>query len=226
MFEDRADAGRQLAAKLSAYRNRANAILLALPRGGVEVGLALHAALGLPLDVLITRKLRAPENPEYALGALSETGYRYVNPDAETLVSTAWGRDYLEQETAHQAREIERRKELYRQGAGLPPVLARTVLVVDDGIATGSTATAAVRGLRTLNPSEIVVAAPLASAQAVDALGREADCVEVVSIPEPFVAVGEHYERFPQVTDSEVAACLEAAGRYPNPTPRTRGGLC
>lgn len=215
MFEDRAEAGQQLATKLEAYRNRASAILLALPRGGVEVGLALHAALALPLDVLITRKLRAPENPEYALGALTETGYRYINPDAETLVSTAWGGRHLERETEHQAREIERRKELYRHGAGLPPLLDRTVLVVDDGIATGSTVIAGVRGLRTLNPSEIVVAAPVASAQALEALGEEADRVVVVSIPERFFAVGESYGWFPQVTDSEVVACLEAARRTP-----------
>lgn len=215
MFEDRAEAGRQLATKLEAYRNRAGAILLALPRGGVEVGLAVHFALKLPLDVLITRKLRAPENPEYALGALTETGYRYINPDAEPLVSGVSGQAYLERETAHQRQEIERRKGLYRDGGSLPPLLDRPVVVVDDGIATGSTVIAAVRGLRKLSPSEIVVAAPVASAQALDALGEEADRVVVVSIPERFFAVGEHYSWFPQVTDSEVVACLEAARETP-----------
>ena len=119
MFEDRAEAGRRLATKLEAYRNRAGAILLALPRGGVEVGLAVHYALRLPLDVLITRKLRAPENPEYALGALTETGYRYINPDAEPLVSGALGQAYLEKETAHQAQEIERRKALLVRSSSL-----------------------------------------------------------------------------------------------------------
>jgi putative phosphoribosyl transferase len=215
VFEDRAEAGRRLAEKLGAYRNRARAILLALPRGGVEVGLALHASLALPLDVLITRKLRAPENPEYALGALTETGYRYINPDAAPLISGTGGREYLERETAHQAREIERRKALYRNGAGLPTLADRTVLVIDDGIATGSTAIAAVRGLRKLNPSEIVVASPVASTQALDTLGEEADRLVVVSIPDRFFSVGEHYSWFPQVTDSEVVACLETARRAP-----------
>jgi putative phosphoribosyl transferase len=215
VFRDRAEGGRLLGEKLTAYRNRADAIILALPRGGVAVGFAVYEALSLPLDVLITRKLRAPENPEYALGALTETGYRYINPDIRALVSESWGKDYLERETAFQTGEIERRKQLYRDGAGLPTLDEKAVLLIDDGIATGSTVIAAVRGLRALAPSEIVVGAPVASRQAAEALTGEADGVVVVSVPERFCAVGEHYDWFPQVTDSQVVAALRAARGIP-----------
>jgi len=211
MFEDRLEAGRLLASKLSEYRDSPDGIILALPRGGVVVAFAIHEALHLPLDVLITRKLRAPENPEYALGALTETGYRFVNPDVAGLIAGAWSEGYLDMETEHQRREIERRRQLYRAGAGLPEIAGRIVLLVDDGVATGSTVIAAVRGVRPLGPKRIVVAVPVGSRQAIRALEAEADSVVAVSAPSHFQAVGEHYLRFPQVDDEEVVRYLGEA---------------
>jgi predicted phosphoribosyltransferase len=216
MFEDRLEAGQALASALDAYRNAPDAVVLALPRGGVVVGFAVSRALGLPLDVIITRKLRAPENPEYALGALTETGDRFVNPDVDGLVVDSWGKEYLEQETAWQRSEIERRKELYRNGAGLGDLAGQTVLLVDDGVATGSTLIAAVRGVRAQNPNRIVVGIPVGSRQAIESLSREADEVVAVSVPSRFFAVGEHYRYFPQVSDDEVVRYLREAARPPS----------
>lgn len=216
MFEDRCEAGHLLAAELTQYRGASSGIILALPRGGVVVAFAVHQALGLPLDVYITRKLRAPENPEFALGAVTETGYRFVNPDVQELVSDAWVKSYLERETKHQRQEIERRKQLYRNGNDLPDLRNRTVLVVDDGVATGSTFMAAVRGIQARSPARLVAATPVGSSQAIEALRREADEVVVVSVPVSFRAVGEHYIHFPQVEDSEVVTLLQLA-RKPNP---------
>ncbi|HSG27563.1 MAG TPA: phosphoribosyltransferase family protein, partial [Candidatus Krumholzibacterium sp.] len=161
MFEDRLAAGQALTAELSDYDHSPDAIVLALPRGGVVVGFAIHRALDLPLDVFITRKLRAPENPEFALGALTETGYRFVNPDVQGWAADPWAESYLARETEHQRLEIDQRKQLYRSGRDLSGIAGRTVLLVDDGVATGSTVIAAVRGLRVLGPAQIVVAAPV-----------------------------------------------------------------
>ena len=209
MFQDRLDAGKQLAEKLRRYRDRPNTLILALPRGGIVVGFALYQALHLPLDVFITRKLRASGNPEYALGAITETGYRFYNPEALSLFGSSG--EYLEREIAHQRQEIEHRKHLYRGGCDLEDVRGRTVLVVDDGIATGSTVMAAVRGLGNLGAGPIVVAVPVAAPSAVRDLEREAHEVVVVSEPAYFIAVGAHYREFPQVDDNEVAAYLRMA---------------
>jgi putative phosphoribosyl transferase len=224
MFEDRLDAGRLLASRLAGYRDSPDGIILALPRGGVVVGFAVHEALHLPLDVFMTRKLGAPENPEYALGALAETGYRFVNPDVEGLVAGSWGGEYIEQETRRQRREIEHRKQLYRDGGDLPDLRNRTVLLVDDGVATGSTVIAAVRSFGALDPRRIIVAVPVASRQAMETLAGEADEVVALSVPYRFVAVGEHYRQFPQVTDAEVVEYLDAARLAHSPRPSPEKG--
>jgi len=210
MFEDRMEAGRLLAASLAEYQDDPNSIILALPRGGATVGFALHQALGLPLNVFITRKLGAPQNPEYALGALTETGHRFLNIDLESEDGSRV-RHYLDEEVGRQQEEIRRRQQLYRRGAPLGRLDGRTVILVDDGIATGATAIAAVRGLRTLSPGKIVVTAPVASQQALEALRTEADAIVVLSIPSHFFAVGEQYRRFPQVEDREVLEYLDAS---------------
>lgn len=209
MFENRLEGGERLAEQLSRYRNRSNALILALPRGGIVVGFALHQALHLPLDVFITRKLRAPGNPEYAMGAVAETGYCFYNPEALSLFPAE--SEYLEQEAAHQRQEIDRRKQLYREGRDMQDIGGRTVLLVDDGIATGSTVMAAVRGLKGLHAGRIVVAAPVAALAAVRNLEREADEVVVVEQPMDFAAVGAHYREFSQVEDHEVAEYLRMA---------------
>jgi putative phosphoribosyl transferase len=217
VFEDRLDAGRSLVSELSRFADSPGSILLALPRGGVAIGFALHQALRLPLDVFITRKLRAPENPEFAIGALTETGYRFVNPDVRDLFLDSWGEAYLKKETEHQRLEIERRKQLYRNGDSLPELAGRTVFLVDDGVATGSTVVAAVRGVRALEPRTIIVAVPVGSPQAATTLRGEADQVVVLSTPPRFRAVGEYYEHFEQVSDDDVIAYLKAA-RTPGTT--------
>jgi predicted phosphoribosyltransferase len=209
MFENRLEAGKKLAEKLSRYHDRPNSLILALPRGGIVVGFALHQALHLPLDVCITRKLRAPGNREYAMGAITETGYRFDNPEAASLFGSEG--EYLEREIAYQRQEIERRKRLYRDGRDLEDIGGRMVLVVDDGIATGSTVMAAVRGLKALHAGRIVVAVPVAAPGAVRDLQGEADEVAVVSKPWHFMAVGAHYRDFPQVEDDEVAGYLRMA---------------
>lgn len=220
MFDDRLEAGRLLAAELGEYGDSPDTLILALPRGGVVVGFAIHEALRLPLDVFITRKLRAPDNPEYALGALTETGYRYVNPDVKRILADSWGEGYLEEETEHQRLEITRRQGLYRNGGVLPELRGLTILLVDDGVATGSTVMAAVRGIRPCAPGPIVVAVPVGSPQAIETLRSEADDVVALAVPSGFMAVGEHYLHFPQVDDREVVGYLDSARlSVPRPQP-------
>jgi putative phosphoribosyl transferase len=213
-FVDRAAAGRRLAAALAQYRGT-DSLILALPRGGVVVGHAVARALGLPLDVLITRKIGAPFNPEYAIGAVSEEGDVQLNHRevADLGITSA----YINQEVTRQRAEIQRQALLYR--GRRPPVLVRgkTVILVDDGIATGFTMFASVKTLRSRDPAAIVVAVPVSPPSTADALAREADRVVCLLTPDPFYAVGNWYQDFDQVTDEEVRSLLQTAA----PTDRT-----
>ena len=211
MFQDRQTAGYQLAARLSAYRDDCTALILALPRGGVAVGYTMSLALRLPLDVFITRKLRAPENPEFALGALSETGNVFLNPEAVHYYAGRDLKPYLDEEIRIQQDEIARRQALYRDGRPLPELADRTVLLVDDGIATGATFFASVEALRKLGPKRLVAAIPVGPPDTIGELQRKVDEMVVVSQPERFVAVGNHYRNFAQVEDDEVVEYLKAA---------------
>lgn len=214
MLRDRDEAGRLLAERLGAYRRDPQALVLALPRGGVVVGAAIGASLQLPLDVFLVRKLGAPGNPEYALGALTETGTIYLNPEVrEVLARHVAPEEYLDR-TIHAEREaMARRQTLYRGGKPLPALSGRTILLVDDGIATGATFLASIRALRSLGVARLVAAIPVGPPETLRDVGKLVDELVWLLAPEPFFAVGNHYENFTQVEDDEVMAYLTQAQR-------------
>jgi Predicted phosphoribosyltransferases len=209
VFRDREDAGRLLAAKLGAYRDNPGGLILALPRGGVAIGYELSRALHLPLDVFITRKLSTPDNPEYAIGALSETGAVYLNPDAVEAFRLSPAN--LNALIGHAREEITRRQERYRNGAPLAAVTGRTIILVDDGMATGATFFATIEAITELSPRRLVAAVPVAPEDNVDPVRSRVDEFIVLTTPAPFFAVGQHYQCFAQVDDAEVLEYLHAA---------------
>ena len=205
MFTDRRHAGQELGHALHRYAGT-NPIVLALPRGGVPIGREIASALDAELDVLIIRKLGAPNNPEFAIGAVGEGGA--VVLDEQTVVSMHMDDATLERIVTETRREIDRRVDAYRRGRSLPSLAGRTVIIVDDGLATGSTAAAAVEVIKSLGAEDIVLAVPTGSHQAVTLLRDR--CDEVICLEEPpwFGSVGAQYESFPQVSDEEVLALL------------------
>jgi len=207
LFHDRHDAGRRLAQKLLHYKEVKDTIVIALPRGGVVVGYDVSLALRLPLDVLITRKLGTPLNPELAMGALAETGYVHMNQDViqEYDVSKV----QLDQEMLRQESEVQRRIERYRGGRALPPLKGRTVILVDDGIATGATFYATLGALIKSETGRVVAAVPVAPPRIVTELETLVDEVVVLHTSAWFFGIAQFYERFPQVEDEEVIACLD-----------------
>lgn len=207
VFRDRREAGKLLARALAHYAGRKDVVVLGLPRGGVPVAAEVARALGAPLDVLIVRKLGAPGQDELAIGAIAEGGARVLNQGlVENLGLTRWEIDELAQS---EERELERRVQIYRGGRDPLPVADRTVIVVDDGIATGATMRAGLQSLRARGATLVVAAAPVGAADSVDALREDADEVVVLETPAWFRAVGQWYENFGQTTDEEVRACLE-----------------
>lgn len=208
IFEDRADAGRRLADALTDVPS-ADAVVLGIPRGGVLVAAEVAARLHVPLDVVVPRKIGAPQNPELGVGAIAP-GVRVL--DEAMIVRLGVGRSYLEAEIERQEREIERRSAAYRRGREPVPVNERTAIVVDDGVATGGTAIAALRWARSAGAREVVVAVPVSPAAALPRLRREADRVVTLATPEPFYAVGEWYRRFGQASDADVVAALDRDG--------------
>ncbi|MGA7887018.1 MAG: phosphoribosyltransferase [Acidobacteriaceae bacterium] len=209
-FMDRREAGRALARGLRKMPGLNGALVLALPRGGVPVGYEVARGLGLPLDVLVVRKLGVPGQEELAMGAVSGSGVLVVNPDVVRALGI--GQEEIEARAAHERAEIARREALYRGGRRALDVAGRTALVVDDGLATGSTMMAAVRSLRPV-AGRVVVAVPVGSRGACEDLRRVADEVICLQTPEPFHAVGEFYEDFWQTSDAEVAELLAEANR-------------
>lgn len=212
-YRDRRDAGRVLADRLREYAGRQDVIVLALPRGGVPVGYEIASAIGAPLDVFMVRKLGLPGHPEFAMGAIASGGVRVLNEDL-----IRWYRvpaSAVDQVARAEQQELERREQAYR--AGRPPlsVDGRTVILVDDGLATGSTMRAAVLAVRRLLPSEIIVAAPVGAADSCRALAEVADDVVCARMPDPMRAVGLWYQNFEQTTDEEVRALLVAAAGEP-----------
>jgi putative phosphoribosyl transferase len=210
-FRDRLDAGKKLAARLEEYRG-SSAIVLGLARGGVVVGYAVATALDLPFQALVVRKLGAPQNSELAIGAVSETGEQWL--DLDIVRAAGATEEYIRREVEVQVAEARRREHEYRTGDGLSAARGKPAIVVDDGIATGSTALVAVRSARDLGASEVILAIPVASQQAVDFLQRHVDRLVVLMTPEPFMAVGLHYDRFDQVSDEEVIAYLKRAAAH------------
>jgi len=209
MFRNREEAGRILADRLSHYRNDPTSLILALPRGGVAVGYQLSLALHLPLDVFITRKIGAPGNPEYAIGAVAETGSRYLNQEA--VSSFGLSRYGLDRLIHVQEQEIARRKDLYRQGRPLPHLTGRTVLLVDDGIATGSTFLASALAIRGLQPRHLVGAIPVGPPSTIREVRAHVDELVVLMTPDPFEAVGNFFMDFTQVEDRDVVEYLNLA---------------
>jgi putative phosphoribosyl transferase len=209
MFRNREEAGRILADELSRYRNDPTALILALPRGGVAVGYQLSLALHLPLDVFITRKIGAPDNPEYAIGAVTETGSHYLNQEA--VSSLGISRHELNRLIQVQEKEIARRRNLYRQGRQLPQLTGRTILLVDDGIATGSTFMASALAIRRLQPRHLVGVIPVGPPSTICDVRPHVDELVVLMTPDPFEAVGNFFVDFTQVEDRDVIQYLNLA---------------
>ena len=203
IFTDRRDAGERLAQALRHLE--ANALVLAIPRGGVIVGDVVARELGVPLDVVVPRKVGAPGNPELAIGAVAP-GIRVL--DTRMVRALGVSERYLEREIATQEAEIERRQQVYRGGRPSQPVSGRVAIVVDDGVATGSTAVAALRWARAQGAERVVLAVPVAPPQTIDRLRVEADEVVALETPQPFLAVGEWYRDFDQTTDEQVVSAL------------------
>ncbi|GAB4447002.1 MAG: phosphoribosyltransferase [Chloroflexi bacterium OHK40] len=215
-FRDRRDAGRRLAALLSAYANRSDVLVLALPRGGVPVAFEVARALDAPLDVFLVRKLGVPGHEELAMGAIASGGVgvlndelvRHLNLPAHVVAAV----------TAREQQELARRERLYRGDRPRPEVHGRTVILVDDGLATGATMSAAIKALRQQRPDRIVVAVPVAAPESCAALREEADDIVCAITPEPFYAVGLWYADFSQTTDEAVRDLL-AQARVPFTAP-------
>ena len=208
-FHDRTDAGRLLAANLAAYAGRSDVTVLALPRGGVPVAYEVARALGAPLDVFLVRKLGLPGHEEFAMGAIASGDIRLVNEDVvrEYGVTEA----EIDSVIAVEERELARRERAYRDGRPLPSLEGRTVILIDDGLATGASMQAAVLALRERSPGKTIVAVPVAAAETCVEFRGWVDEIVCVETPDPFYAVGIWYEDFGQTTDQEVHDLLSAA---------------
>jgi putative phosphoribosyl transferase len=204
VFADRHEAGERLAEALSEFAGQ-DVVVLGVPRGGVVVAASVADRLGAPLDIVIPRKVGAPGNPELGVGAVAE-GVEIL--DDRLLDVLGVGEDYLREEISAQQEEIRRRSEAYRGGRARVDLSGKVAIVVDDGVATGGTAIAAVRWARRQGASKVVLAVPVAPGEALERLRREADDVRALAAPEPFYAVGQWYANFPQVTDEEVVELL------------------
>lgn len=207
-FENRRAAGRALAALLRHYADRHDVLVLALPRGGVPVAYEAAQALGAPLDLFLVRKLGTPGHRELAMGAIASGGVRVLNDQ----IVRWYGITPADLETVarEEERELERREAAYREGRDPAPVAGRTVILIDDGLATGSTMRAAVQAVRQRQPARVVVAVPVGAPQTCDELSAIADEVVCARMPEPFAAVGQWYLDFDQTTDEEVRDLLRA----------------
>jgi putative phosphoribosyl transferase len=210
-FADRTEAGRRLASELGNYAGRADVLVLGIPRGGVVVAAEVAQALGAPLDVFLSRKLGVPGQEELAFGALASGGLRVLDQDLirELNLSSA----QIERITDHVRMELERRERAYRDGRPALPVAGKTVLLVDDGIATGSSTMAAVKTLREMRPASLVLAVPVAPASTCKRLREYVDDLVCVYAPERFYAIGQFYEDFSQVTDEQVIEVLRRAAQ-------------
>ena len=212
-FADRAAAGRLLGQRLHALGLQPPLIVLALPRGGVPVGAEVAQALQAPLDLLLVRKIGAPWQPELALAAVVEGDPPDIVVDASVQRGLGTHTEYIEAQATLQLREIARQRQAYLSGRPAASVQGSTVIVVDDGMATGTTMRAALKALRRRRPAALVLAVPVAPRDTLEQLRGEVDQVVCLETPYPFFAVGEHYLRFPQVEDDEVIAALDAAAR-------------
>ncbi|WP_414474759.1 phosphoribosyltransferase [Microvirga sp. M2] len=212
-FRDRADAGRQLVPRLRPYAAQ-HPVVLALPRGGVPVAFEVAKGLRAPLDLIFVRKIGAPGQAEFGLGAVVDGAHPQVVLNEEAIDRIGVPSGYIEEEIQRQLKEIERRREHYLAGRRPVDVGGRVAIVVDDGIATGGTVRAALKGLSRAHPARLILAVPVAPADTVEQLRTEADEVVCLMTPEPFYAVGEHYDDFRQTSDREVTTLLDEAQRW------------
>lgn len=209
LFANRLDAGQKLASELGEYKGRPDLIVLALPRGGVPVAYEVAKALGAPLDVFLVRKLGVPGHEELAMGAIASGGVRVLNRDVVRALNIP--QRVIEAVAAIEARELERREQLYRGDRPQPEIRGCTAVLVDDGLATGASMRAAVAGLRGHEPENIVVAVPTAASEPCAALEPQVDEIVCATTPEPFYGVGFWYADFSQTTDREVRQILDQA---------------
>ena len=214
-YDDRREAGRYLAEKLVKYAGRPDILVLALPRGGVPVAYEVARALGAPLDVFLVRKLGVPGHEELALGAIATGGVRMLNTDVVRSLRIA--PEVIDEVAAIEREELERREREYRDDLPPPDVRGKTVILIDDGLATGASMRAAVAALRQGQPARIVVAVPIAAAATCEEFQEEVDEVVCARTPEPFYAVGAHYRDFTQTTDEEVIRLLSDARQWSTP---------
>jgi putative phosphoribosyl transferase len=211
IYRDRIEAGKRLAEHLKDYANRHDVLVLALPRGGVPVASEVANALHAPLDIFLVRKLGVPGQEELAMGAIATGGVRVLNEDVVGYLDIPG--EVIDAVVEDEERELERRERLYRDNRPPPDVRERTVILVDDGLATGSTMRAAAAALRKQQPARIVVAVPVSAAETCDEFRMEVDEIICAAMPEPFQGVGLWYEDFSQTTDQEVRDLLEKSAR-------------
>jgi putative phosphoribosyl transferase len=206
MFRNRSEVGKLLAKRMRALGKLSNPVVLAIPRGGVPVAREIALALGAPLDLVITRKMGAPGEPEFAIGAVTQDGEMIL--DRETVQMLGISERYLREEKAEQTHEIWERMHKYRGDKPYPHLEGKTVIIVDDGVATGNTMIAAVKSLRRQKPASLIIAIGVAPRETIAKLSKVADRVFCLDSPEPFYAIGLFYERFEQVEDEEVIRTL------------------
>jgi putative phosphoribosyl transferase len=216
LFQNRTEAGKVLGSMLQEYANRPDVLVLALPRGGVPVAFELAKALNAPLDVFVVRKLGVPGHEELAMGAIATGGIRVLNEDV--VQGLGIPASVIEAAASVEEKELQRRDQLYRDGRLSPDVRGRTVILVDDGLATGSTMRAAVAALRQQSSAAIIVAVPVGAPSTCDELQRDVDKVVCGFTPEPFYGVGQWYEDFSQTTDEEVRDLLNLASKRSGPS--------
>jgi putative phosphoribosyl transferase len=207
LFKDRTDAGKQLAKKLSKFKNIKDALILALPRGGVIVGFEVSKKLKLPLDLVVPRKISAPFNNEYAIGAITESGEGIFNQQALKYLQIT--DSYLRKKVAQEQKEAQRRIKLYR--GNIEPLMLKNkiIILIDDGIATGLTMLAAIKSIVTQKPLKIIVAIPVIAKDTIKAIEKEVTGLIYIQAPNNFNAVGEFYQQFNQTTDQEVIDCMQ-----------------
>jgi putative phosphoribosyl transferase len=224
IFNDRKDAGLKLSKALAKYKSE-SPVVLAIPRGGVPVGYEVAHVLDAPLDIIVARKLGAPGEPELGLGAIVDGDHPETVLNQNVVAAVGVSEQYLRAEIQSQLKEIRRRQKIYRKGRPAIDVSGRIAIVVDDGIATGGSIRAALRGVRRLSPKKVVLAVPVAPAETIEALRPEADDVVCLSTPPDFIAIGEFYLDFSQTSDQEVIQLLEAAAHhFELPRPRAGAG--
>lgn len=205
MFRDRYDAAEQLAKALSKYKNRKDVIILAIPRGALQIGEVLHKELKAPLDIIVTKKIPHPMSEEYAIGAVGPGGEYFVNPEAVNDVAP----EYIESQRSRLEAAVEEKYRRYRGERPKPDLREKTVIIIDDGIATGSTMLAAIHVVRKQKPKKIVVAVPVAPSEGLAKIKAEADETICLYVPSFFFAIGQFYENFVQVEDEEAIAILQ-----------------